>query len=175
MSREESPGPVVALGPPSPGSSTARGSQVYPTPVHFVLPMGEPSQHVDEHTQGEQPGQPPSTGSFGFSRELCSDNTPLLPFCSKQHLKTQLSLTVTLQTPPRTLGGVDGQCCIPGLGIVEPVPPLLLPVPSPLPTVCHCCREQRSSRTLALLFPGSDRKQHFNSIIPVRFPSCHFS
>lgn len=44
MSREEPPGPAVApvgAGPALTWSSTARGSQVCPTPVHFVLAMGQ--------------------------------------------------------------------------------------------------------------------------------------
>lgn len=74
------------LGPPSPGSSTARGFQVYPTPVHFVLSMGQAFPARGQTQTGR--------AAWGVTQHRLSQNTLLFPLCSawQQHLKTQLSL-----------------------------------------------------------------------------------
>lgn len=61
-------------------------------------------------------------------------------------------------------------------GNVELAPPSLLPVPFlPLFPWCATATGNKGEAELALVFPGSEGKQHYKSIIPVGFPSCHFS
>lgn len=171
MSCEESPGPVVApagAGPALTWQQHSQSFQVHPHLCTLSFPWDKhPSTCIN--WQGEQQHRLLwlSQGALQCQHHISA------PFL---HLKTQLSLNSDTADTTRTLGRLDGWCCIPGAGKCRTCSTFTAasPFPSSL-SIVFTAGNKGEAEHWHWCFLAQRENNILRAFISLRFPPCHFS